>query len=228
MSSKRTEKNGRATEKCAVCQKPICPKCLEMFGYFCSPLCKGKAEAQNIHVPVFAGRKDLVEAQFWRKTGLIAGTLGVLVVLFFGAWIWYAWFGSVARPFFSVRFEDTDRAYSGAAQLAGKDQLVFLHGGTLARCDLKTKKQIWSQEIITKPQYDAAIKAAFDADARANESSDFKTHRPQGDIERSAKQALQAELALHVSGPNIWVTRSGRLTRPRSVSGRLPALRAPR
>src|ERR1039457_2573176 len=61
----------RATETCAVCHKPICPKCLALFGYFCSPLCKGKAEAQNLDVPVYAGRKDLVEARFWRKTGLI-------------------------------------------------------------------------------------------------------------------------------------------------------------
>ena len=71
----------RATEKCAVCQKPICPKCLELFGYFCSPLCKGKAEAQNLDVPVYAGRKDLVEARFWRKTGLMIGVIGAVIVL---------------------------------------------------------------------------------------------------------------------------------------------------
>src|SRR5580704_7836515 len=70
-----TKHRERATEQCAVCHKPICPKCMEMFGFFCSPLCKGKAEAQNLDVPVFAGRKDVVEAQFWRKTGLIIGVL---------------------------------------------------------------------------------------------------------------------------------------------------------
>src|SRR5580692_6292022 len=79
----------RATEQCAVCHKPICPKCLEMFGYFCSPLCKAKAEDQNLDVPVYAGRKDLVEGQFWRKTGLIMGGLVGGVVLFFGLWVWY-------------------------------------------------------------------------------------------------------------------------------------------
>src|SRR5581483_3151877 len=30
-----------AGERCFVCQKPICPKCMELFGYFCSPFCKG-------------------------------------------------------------------------------------------------------------------------------------------------------------------------------------------
>jgi hypothetical protein len=207
VSSKFCSKHSgeRATEKCAVCGKPICPKCMELFGYFCSPLCKGKAEAQNIDVPVYAGRKDLVEAKFWRKTGLIAGVLGGIVILFFGAWTWYAWFGSVPHSYFSVRFEDTDRGYSGCAQLVGKDQLVYLHGGTLARCDLKTKHQIWSQELITKPQLDAAIKAFNEADARMNEGNEFKSHRSQGDLERAAKQMLQAGLSLRVAGRNIWV-----------------------
>src|SRR6185295_18061821 len=32
-----------ATEECAICHKPICPQCMEMFGFFCSPFCKNKA-----------------------------------------------------------------------------------------------------------------------------------------------------------------------------------------
>lgn len=203
----------RATEQCVVCHKPICPKCMEMFGYFCSPLCKGKAEAQGLDVPVYAGQRDLVEGQFWRKTGLIAGVIAVLVVLFIGLWTWYAWFGSVPHKYFAVRFEDTDRGYFGRAELVGKDQLVYLHGGTLARCDLKSKKQVWSQELITKEQIDAAIKEAGEADARANEGTGLKSHRSGDDIVRSAIQDLQAELSLHVSGQNIWVEKLGKLTR---------------
>ncbi|HEX4349421.1 MAG TPA: hypothetical protein VH251_03500, partial [Verrucomicrobiae bacterium] len=139
-----TKHRERATEQCAVCHKPICPKCLEMFGYFCSPLCKTKAEDQNLDVPVYAGRKDLVEAQLWRKTGGIVGAIVVAILLFFGGWIWYAWFGSVPHPYLAVRFEDDNRGYYGSSQLVGKDQMVFLHGGTLARYDLKTKKPVWS------------------------------------------------------------------------------------
>lgn len=205
----------RATEKCTVCHKPICPKCMEMFGYFCSPLCKGKAEAQNLDVPAFAGRKDLVEATFWRHTGLITSSLVGLVFLFFAAWTWYAWFGSVPHPYFAVRFADDDRGYYGDAQLTGekKDQLVFLHGGTLARYDLNGKKQVWQDELITKQEIDAAIKAAYEEDARANEGNGYKTHRNGDDIERSARQELQEQLQLHVSGQNIWVDNGGKLTR---------------
>jgi hypothetical protein len=201
----------RATETCAVCHKPICPQCLGLFGYFCSPLCKAKAEAQNLDVPVYAGRKDLVEAKFWRKAGLIIGAICTVLLLALGAWTWYSWIGSVAHPYFSVRFEDADRGYSGRSQLVGKDQLVFLHGWTLARCDLKTKKQIWSQDLVTKKQIDDAIKAENEGDARMNEGSGFKAHRNQMDIERSAKQMLQAQFSLHVAGQNIWVGKGDKL-----------------
>ena len=211
----------RATETCAVCHKPICPKCMELFGYFCSPLCKGKAEAQNIDVPVYAGRKDLVEAKFWRKTGLIIGAICTVLVLALGAWTWYAWFGSVPHTYLSVRFEDNDRGYSGRSQLVGKGQLVFLHGGTLARYDLKTKKQMWSQELVTKQQLADAIKAANEEDARMNEGNGYHHHRSPGDIETSAKQMLQAELSLRVSGQNIWVGKGGKLARYDWDSGKV-------
>ena len=204
----------RVTEKCAVCQKPICPKCLALFGYFCSPLCKARAEAQNLDVPVYAGRKDVVEARFWQKTGRIIGVIVAVIVLALGAWTWYAWFGSVPHPYFSVRFEDTDRAYSGRSQLVGRDQIVFLHGGTLARYDLKTKKPVWSQELVTQTQIDTEIKAEADAEARMNaEATGGYLHRRSGDeIARSVKQMLQAELSLRVSGQNIWVGKGDKLT----------------
>jgi hypothetical protein len=186
---------------------------MEVFGYFCSPLCKGKAEAQHLKVPVYAGRKDVVEAQFWRKTGLVAGLLGVLVVLFLGVWIWYAWIGSVPHPYFSVRFDDADRGYAGRAELVGQEQLVALHGGTLARYDLKNKKTVWSQELISQAQVNQDVKVADEEEAKANEGTGMHDHHSQEDIVRSVKQALQSALALHVSGQNVWVAQAGKLTR---------------
>jgi hypothetical protein len=204
----------RVTGNCAVCQKPICPECMAMFGFFCSPLCKGKAEAEKIDVPVYAGRKDLIAARSRRKTSLILGAVAAVAVLALGAWAWYAFVGSVPHPYFSVRFEDDSRAYAGASQLVGKDQLVFLHGGTLARCDLKTKKQIWSQELVTPQQVADVARAEADLEARQDqENSDGYHHRRSpDDIERTAKQLLQAELFLRVSGQNIWVKSTDKLT----------------
>ena len=211
----------RATEQCAVCHKPICPKCLEMFGFFCSPLCKTKAEDQNLDVPVYAGRKDVVEAQFWRKTGGIIGAIVGAIVLFFGLWIWYAWFGSVPHPYLAVRFEDDNRAYYGSSRLVGKDQIVFLHGGTLARYDLKTKKPVWSVELITKQQIDALIKMQNDEEAKLNEGKGYHSHSSPDDIERSAKQDLQSGLALHVSGQDVWVGNGNKLTHYNWDSGQV-------
>ncbi len=154
------------THRCVVCQKPICPKCMELFGYVCSPLCKARAEAKKIEVPVYAGQKTVVEAQFWRKTGKISGAIAAVVVALFGFWFWYAWFGSVPHPVFSVRF--TESALSGQSRLCGKNQIVFLHGNTLARYDISSKKEIWSRQMID-PQVikDAVAKASADADAVA-------------------------------------------------------------
>jgi hypothetical protein len=201
-----------ATEKCTVCGKPICPQCMALFGYFCSPLCKNKADLQGIAAPVYAGQKFHVEAQFWRKAGLIFGSIVAAAVLAVGFWVWYAWFGSVPHPQFSVRFDDTDRAYSGTSQLVDKDQIVFLHGGTLARYDLKTKKPAWSLELVTKEQIAGIVKAENDQRARDNQAGEYDRVPPPGSQEREAKIMLQGALSLHISGRNIWVASPDKLT----------------
>lgn len=202
----------RATEKCTVCQKPICPKCLDLFGFFCSPLCKGKAEAQNIAAPVYAGGRTAAEAKFWRNAGLISGTLATLIVLFFAGWIWYAWFGAVPHRVFSVRFDQI--SHTGGSQLVGKDQIVFLHGGTLGRADLKAKKTVWSLDLVTPAQVADAIKAEDDRTAKENAEggSRFGVAILPARREKMVRLDLEAELSLHVAGENIWVSKGDQLT----------------
>ncbi len=215
-----------ATEKCAVCGKPICPQCMELFGYFCSPLCKNKAEQQGLAAPVYAKQKFQVEKQFWRKTAWVFRALVFAVVCALGFWIWYAWFGSVPHTYFSVRFADDDRAYAGGAQLAGQDQIIFLHGGTLARYDLKTQKPIWSQELIAKEQVADIVKRRDDARAReiAASSEPENIHTPLASAEeREAKIALQNQLALHVAGEDVWVASPGKMTHYDWNSGKILA-----
>src|SRR5271154_7183584 len=69
-----------ATEKCTICGQPICQQCMKQFGYFCSPLCKNKADLQGIAAPVYAREKSRVEARFWRKAGTIFGLATATVV----------------------------------------------------------------------------------------------------------------------------------------------------
>ncbi|HWY31990.1 MAG TPA: PQQ-binding-like beta-propeller repeat protein [Candidatus Acidoferrum sp.] len=197
-----------ATEKCVVCGKPICPKCMEMFGYFCSPLCKNKADLEGMDAPVYAGQRFSVEKRYWRKTGSIFGSLFAVLVVALGIWIWYAWFGSVPHPAFSVLFADDDRGYAGGAELTGDNQIVFLHGGTLARYDLKTGKPIWSRELVSKDQIDAIVKEVVNGRALANQQAggDEFVHTPAaGADERNAKIELQDSLTLRVSGQDIYV-----------------------
>jgi hypothetical protein len=197
----------RVTENCVVCGKPICAKCMELFGFVCSPHCKAKAEATGIFVPAYAGQKTAVEGRFWRKAGAIFTLSTALIAAAVGAWIWYAWFGSVPKPVFSVRFDE--KSYSGQSQICGKDQLVFLHGGTLARYDLKTKKQIWSQELVTKQQIADAIRLENEQIARENQANGggYEQHASPEQQERYAKSSLEGNLSLRISGQNIWISK---------------------
>lgn len=205
------------TGECYICSKPICPKCMELFGYVCSPLCRARAEAKGIQIPVYAGQKSVREARTWRRTVAVAGVVGGLVVAALGFWLWYAWFGSVPRTYWSVRFDEP--AYSGQSAFCGKDQIVFIHGDTLARYDMKLKKEIWSRHLVDKKEIEAAIaremkdtQAAID---KAN--SDNPDHVPKmpdpEKVRKSMQRAAEEALDLRVRGENIWVLRPGKLTR---------------
>jgi hypothetical protein len=207
----------KATEKCYVCSKPICPKCMALFGYTCSPLCKAKAEARGMRVPVYAGQKHFTEARFWRKTGWIAGAISMVAAGAIAFWVWYAWFGSIPKTIFSVRFPDA--AYSGQSSLCGDDQLLFLHGATLVRYDLKQKKQVWSRELIDPKQLEADAARTLaqmqsSAQLATQEHPDNPVRLPAPD--RLAAQMLRdaaAALDLRVRDRNIWVLAPGKLVR---------------
>jgi hypothetical protein len=206
-----------ANEHCFVCNKPICPKCMELFGYVCSPLCKAKADSNGIDVPVFAGQKSVAEARLWRRTGLIAGGISAVVLGVAGFWFWYAWFGSAPKPIFSVRFETPQM--SGHSRLATNNQIIFLHGDMLARHDMGQKKEIWSRHLVDKKaiaaEVDAELKRIKIAiDKANNESPEHVPKMPdpvrlQEEMEKDAAEALE----LRVYGQNIWVSSPGKLIR---------------
>jgi hypothetical protein len=206
-----------AVEKCYVCSKPICPRCMELFGYVCSPLCKSKAEAQGIEVPEFQGQRDVKEARTWRKTVLVTTSVCTVIAAVVGFWFWYAWFGSAPHTVFSVRFGD--RAHSGQSAFAGQNQIVFLHGGTLARHDMKSKKEIWSVNLIDDKEIDRLVAKQMD-DARKeidranSETPEFVPKMPRPDkLKKELTRETAAEMNLRVAGQNIWIMTPGKLTR---------------
>jgi hypothetical protein len=204
-----------AVEKCIVCSKPICPRCMELFGCVCGPHCKAKAEAKGLQVPSHAALRSAVEARHWRNTGRMVATAALVMAAALGFWLWFAWFGSVPRVAFSIRFAEP--AYSGQSAFGGEGQIVFLHGSLLERDDLKAKKEIWSRQLLDEKEMDAAAASQFKAMQDAIERSrqtdpDNVPKMPSPDrlklrLERAAAAAMQ----LRVYGSNIWVISPGSL-----------------
>ena len=202
---------------CYICRKPICPKCMELFGYVCSPLCRAKAEANGINVPVFAGQKSVIEARRWRKTGRIGMAVAAGLILLLGGWIWWSLFGTYPHAVFSVKFPEV--SYAGNSRIVGK-QIVFLHGGLLARYPLGSKTAVWTNEIITDRQLQAEVdrqmneyKAELDDAIRHGADSMSRPRVPMRDqLEKDVREEMQKSLRLFVQDQNIWVERDGTLT----------------
>jgi hypothetical protein len=184
---------------------------MQLFGYLCSPLCRARATSTGLSVPVFAGQKSVIEARRWRMIGRSAGVTAGVLALVFGAWFWYAWFGCVPKVVFSVRFPEF--SYSGTALLAGKnrEQVVFLHGDTLARHEFKSRKQIWSRQLIDRKLIAAEVerdmKRFSDLHAKmADEGYSGPYRGPSAEeLQKDKEREAAALLELQVRGENIWV-----------------------
>src|SRR5688572_6942628 len=207
-----------AVEFCHVCHKPICAKCLEIFGYVCSPLCKQKAALSGMKVPEFIGQRDVVQRRFWRKVSFVSGGLGSLVVALLGVWFWWVWFGSIPKPVFSVRFPEP--SYSGQSVFCGTGQIVFLHGGTLARHDMKAKKEIWSRPLIDPAEIQRQVSATIESLRKAQQKldSDFPDADPikipsPEKLTKSLTRAAAEEFELYVRGQNVWLSSYEKVVR---------------
>jgi hypothetical protein len=208
-----------ATEHCYICRKPICPKCMEMFGYVCSPLCKAKAESHGIKVPVYAGQKSVVEARLWRKVGMMSAIAAVVVLAILGVWFWYAWFGSTPRPVFALRFNEPMLA--GMSWVGGKDKndLVFIHGSTLGRARVNQKQPVWTKNILDtaeiKKEVDSQIAEMRKWIEKAQaEGWDRVPKMPQADrLQKRLEKYAMEDLRLQVRDHNIWVFSSKKIVR---------------
>jgi hypothetical protein len=190
---------------------------MELFGYVCSPLCKAKAGSHGIKLPVYEFQKSVVEARRWRKVVWASSSAAAVIMLLLATWVWYAWFGCAPKTIFSVRFDEP--GYSGQSALAGQnhDQLVFLHGATLARYDLKSRAKVWSRELLDRQQIQRAVDRRLHAnkailDKANSEGWQQIPKMPSPDeVAQFTERAAAASLALHVRGQNLWVESPGKL-----------------
>lgn len=215
-----------AAHTCLVCHKPMCPQCMRITGLVCSAFCRTKAESQGIAVPEFAGQRDVVDRRRWRKVGLVTGAIGAVIVAALGFWFWYAWFGCVPKVAYSHRFANP--GYSGRLHLSPQQQLIVLHGGTIARHDLASGKIVWSTELIDRDRIARESVTELEEMKKAKEHAVREGADPDGfrlpTLDRLTKDNIRAAAAdfdLQVSGDNVWIVSSEKLTRRAWADGRV-------
>jgi hypothetical protein len=183
---------------------------MELFGYVCSPLCRAKAVARGLNIPVYPLQKSVVEARRWRLIALIGWGIGAGILALAGIWFWYAWFGSVPKLAYSLALPEMAR--SGVVRLVDRDQLVFLHGGKLRRVDMGRNLVVWAVTVVDKAEFatraDAALKAMVKEQERRMETDEDAeaAKLPSRDALMEAMAAeTMARLKLQVDSRNLWI-----------------------
>ncbi len=145
--------------QCLVCKKPMCPNCMEQFGYVCSVYCQSQAESQGIDVPAYLNQKTVVQSRSRGRARLIGATVALLVVTLLGALGWYWLVGSRPKVVFSVKLSENN--YNTFCRLMGTDQALLRHGNRLARYDVIEKKEVWSVPVVTEKDLSEAAAEAL-------------------------------------------------------------------
>jgi hypothetical protein len=148
-------------ETCRVCGKPMCGECMEQFGYVCSAYCKNQAEQLKMNLPVYGKQRAVVQEKQRRMGTLIWRTAIFLMVVFLGAWIWYAFFGSHPRVVYSEKIPPGDRARF--YQLLVPNQVLSIKAGQMTLFDLTEQRQLWSVALKSKNSPAALPSALADA-----------------------------------------------------------------
>jgi hypothetical protein len=213
-------------DECVVCHKPICPKCMELFGYLCSAYCAGQAEKLKLDVPVFEGQKSRVEAKHWKKVRLVSAAVVVLILALLSGYIWYYFVGSRPRLLYSIKFPPSENG--NFAKLMGEQEALLRRGNQLSRYDLRADKAIWSVPLVDKEQVDKAVKEALarqkaqlaewkirraklKAAGRLNEDDSDMVEKEQSEADQLQETSkwverdLASRVQLRVEDRNIWV-----------------------
>ena len=211
-----------AYETCVVCQKPICPKCMEQFGYVCSVYCKSQATSKRIYVPVYAHQKSVVEERS-RSYGKLIG-VGVFLLLLglAGMWYWYTYYGRNPKVVYSVLLPKTDSGLKASLrpddfyELIGPNELLSIKNQQLALLDVTEAKQLWTVPLQGADEL-AAAKAARAKleEARQKARSPRKTAADESDFTEFDFDEAFAYANPHVIATtnDIWVSGNGRLAR---------------
>lgn len=223
-----------ATNNCLICQKPICPQCMALFGYVCSAYCAGQAERAGIQLPVYEHQRDVIEARFWKKVRRAVAAIIVFMAMLAGVAMWYNFSGSRPKPAYTVKL--SEKRGDGFCKFIGQDQIIVQHGNKLARYDLKQKREVWSMPLID-PEHIQESAAAW-VDEQQFEAENFKLKlarlnaarkdeelellmryqdepRPEADQLAEASQMIEEQLLrqirFHIQDSDIWVAYTNKI-----------------
>ena len=172
----------------------LCPRCQELFGYLCSVYCQEQAVKKNIDVPVFAGKKSLVEAGQHTKTRRSLTLSGVAAILALAGWLYLAFVASKPHPAFTLE-TGADQPFL-YARWVGSDRVVAMTGQRLSLYEAASGNQVWT--------------GAFKTDEQIRQKA--------GDTGESATSASDAYL--QVAGEDIWIAFPTRVVRYDAHTGK--------
>jgi len=137
------------TNRCLVCQNPICPKAWKCFGYVCSARQRGRAK-RRMELPVYEGQMAVVQARHRGEQRL----------RFLPSPPWYhpawrlAWYISWQRNHPWPGDLLSGSGFAGEVKLLPPHDALLWRGHRLIRYDLAAKKERWSLAVPapTRPE----------------------------------------------------------------------------
>jgi hypothetical protein len=222
--------NQPCVSECLVCKRPICPECMAIFGYVCSAYCEGQAERAGVELPVYEGRKSVIEARFWKKVRVAIAVVVAALALLGGGVLWYHFAGSRPKAALTVSFPQ--KRTDGFCKFISQNQILVRHGNKLARYD--GAKEVWSTHLIDPQSIeDGATKwvdasqfhtegwkrerAQLKAQGRLVSMLDDEDDAPQSDEEQLAdaremiEETLLSQLRFHIINTDIWVAFTNKI-----------------
>ncbi len=136
----------RATEYCRVCGKPICPQCMELFGYVCSVYCRSKAEREKMELPRYAQQRSVIAEAARAKVRMAMTGVAALVALLLAVWVWWTFFGTRPRVVYSLKIPKTDRGV--IYEMLSPTGILVLKEQQLALLDITQGKEVWTTTLV--------------------------------------------------------------------------------
>jgi outer membrane protein assembly factor BamB len=136
--------NETAEETCRMCGKPICPKCMETFGYVCSAYCKRRADDEGVLLPVFANQRSERMATERRSANKLFAVAGGVVAVLVIAWGWYEFSGSRPKQVMSLSLS---QAGGGQTVLVDATRFAVVSGTQAAMHDFGSGEVLWTVQL---------------------------------------------------------------------------------